>query len=120
MNLSISGDWDAWIAFFAQGAAASATESQRKVERLVALQNELRRRVQDSGRRGAAERLAGDLVGRPFVNRAEVASRYELSGQGAMNAIRALSALGILTETNTRTQLGTVFVAHEVVAVLAD
>jgi Fic family protein len=102
LELSCSGDWDAWIAFFAEGVAAAATESQQKVERLVALQSEYRRRVQEAGKRGVAERLAADLVGIPFVNRTDVMRRYRLTGQGAANAIRSLVDLGLLDPTPYR------------------
>jgi Fic family protein len=96
LELSCSGGWDAWIAFFAEGVAASATESQQKVERLVALQRELRDRVQAAGKRGVAERLAGDLVGLPYLSRTDVVRQYGLTGQGAANAIRSLVELGLL------------------------
>ncbi|HWM54889.1 MAG TPA: Fic/DOC family N-terminal domain-containing protein [Solirubrobacterales bacterium] len=96
LQLSMDGDWDAWIAFFAQGVAASAAESQDKVERLVGLQGELRSKVQSAGKRGVAERFAADLVGRPYLTQREVSQRYGLSKQGASNAIRTLLDLGIL------------------------
>jgi Fic family protein len=120
LELSCDGDWDAWIAFFAEGVAASATESQEKVERLVALQSELRARVQSAGKRGAAEQLAADLVGQPYVNRPDVAKLYSLSGQGAINAIRTLVELGIL-EPGYRTRHGMqVYRAPRVLNVLFD
>jgi Fic family protein len=96
LELSCTGDWDTWISFFATGVAAAATESQKKVEGLVALQDELRSKVQTAGKRGVAERLAADLVGLPFVGRADVVSRYAISGQGAINAINTLVDLEIL------------------------
>ncbi|HSS04803.1 MAG TPA: Fic/DOC family N-terminal domain-containing protein [Solirubrobacterales bacterium] len=102
LNLSLDGDWDAWIAFFAEGVAASAAESQSKVERLVGLQVELRSRVQSAGKRGVAERLAADLVGRPYVTQKEVSQQYELSKQGASNAIRTLLDLEILEQSGMR------------------
>jgi Fic family protein len=121
LTLSRSGNWDAWIAFFAEGVAASASESQRKVERLVALQEELRGRVQAAGKRGLAERLAADLVGRPYVSAPEVAHRFGVSKQGAHNAIRSLAELGILTRAGRRAwSNATVFVAREVVEVAAS
>jgi Fic family protein len=100
LSLSCSGDWDSWIAFFAQGVATSAAESQAKVERLVALQADYRSRVHNARKRGVAERLAGDLVGRPYITRRWVSDRYGLSHQGAINAINSLMALGILTEAD--------------------
>lgn len=121
LTLSLSGDWDTWIAFFAEGVAASASESQRKVERLVMLQEELRRRVQAAGKRGLAERLAPDLVGRPYLSAPEVAQRYGVSKQGAHNAIRSLAELGILAEAGRRAwSNATVFVAPEVVEVASS
>lgn len=102
LELSCSGDWDGWIAFFAEGVAASAAESQQKVERLVALQTDHRDRVHQAGKRGVAERLAADLVGIPYVNRTGVMRRYGLTGQGAANAIRSLVELGLLEPTPYR------------------
>jgi Fic family protein len=119
LELSCHGDWDAWIAFFAEGVAASAVESQRKVERLVALQDELRTRVQTAGKRGVSERLAADLVGLPFINRADVARRYNVSGQGAVNAINTLIELGIV-EPDHRWRGAQVWVAPAVVRLLSE
>ena len=120
LELSYTGDWDKWIAFFAEGVAASAAESQRKVERLLELQAELRSRVQRAGKRGVSERLAADLVGSPYVTRADVARRYAVSGQGAINAIRTLVELEILEPSSVRIRrAGQIFVAPEVVRSIA-
>lgn len=120
LDLSYSGRWDDWIAFFAEGVAASAAHSQRKVERLVEAQQNLRSRVQDAGKRGVAERLAADLVGLPYVSRAEVRERYSLSGQGAINAINTLVDLGILEPAKLRYSRGQLYVANDVVRILSD
>lgn len=120
LRLSCDGSWDSWIGFFADGVAASASESQTKVERLVTLQTELREMVQGARKRGAAERLAADLVGNPYVARNTVADRYDLSGQGAQNAINSLVSLGILSETELRNGRGArVFVADRVVEIIS-
>jgi Fic family protein len=119
-KLSLDGDWDAWIAFFAEGVAASAEESRAKVERLVELQAELRAAVQRAGKRGVAERLAADLVGRPYVARNSVRNLYGLSGQGAQKVINSLMAVGILKETPLRNKHGgRLFVAPQVVEVIS-
>jgi cell filamentation protein, protein adenylyltransferase len=102
LRLSFDGDWDAWIAFFAEGVAASAVESQDRVERLASMQEELRSKVQSAGKRGVAERLAADLVGRPYFTQREVSQQYELSKQGASNAIKTLLDLGIIQQSGTR------------------
>jgi Fic family protein len=121
LQLSCDGKWDAWIAFFAEGVAASAAESQQKVERLVALQAELRSRVQSARKRGVAERLAADLVGRPYVTGPAVAKSYGLTGQGAANAIRTLVDLGILAPSPLRISRGTqLYEAPDVLNVLSE
>jgi Fic family protein len=121
LQLSLSGDWDAWIAFFAEGVAASAAESQRKVERLVDLQEELRSAVQSAGRRGVAERLAADLVGRPYITLRDVVQEYELSKQGASKAIKSLLELGILESSDLRPSgKARLYVAPTVVDVAAS
>ena len=119
-ELSYSGDWDGWLKFFADGVAASAADSQRKVERLVELQQSLRSRVQTAGKRGVAERLAADLVGLPYVSRAAVRERYGLSGQGASNAIHTLVELGILELSPFRfSRGGQLYVANDVLEILS-
>jgi Fic family protein len=120
LNLSLEGDWDAWVAFFAEGVAASAVESQRKVERLVALQDELRSRVQKAGKRGVAERLAGDLIGSPYLTREDVARQYGVSGQGAHKALRTLAELGIIELVGTRSSGAHLYVAPTVVEVVSS
>lgn len=119
-ELSCTGSWDDWIAFFAEGVIASANESRQRVESLVALQEDLRERVQVAGRRGASERLAADLVGLPYVTRSDVAKRYDLSGQGAINAINVLIDLGILADAGFSLRGGRAFVAREVVSVISS
>jgi Fic family protein len=105
---------------FAEGIAAAAAESQRKVERLVQMQEVLRSRVQTAGKRGVAERLAADLVGLPYVSRADVRHRYSLSGQGAINAINTLVQLGILEPAAFRNSRGgQVYVANDVLRILS-
>jgi Fic family protein len=120
LNLSLDGDWDAWIAFFAEGVASSATESQRKVERLVELQSDFRSEVQRARKRGIAERLAGDLIGNPYVTGREVARQYGISGQGAHNALKALADLGILELGGTRSSGAHIYVAPRVVEVVSS
>ncbi len=120
LMLSLDGDWDGWIAFFAEGVAAAAAESQRKVEGLVALQDELRSRVQRAGKRGVAERLAADLIGDPYLTRQDVAHRYELSGQGAHNAIKSLVDVGILELAGSRSNGAHLYVARSVVEILSS
>jgi Fic family protein len=121
LRLSCDGDWDRWLAFFAEGVAASAAASQTKVEDLVELQQRLRATVQQAGKRGAAEQLAADLVGNPYVTGREVAARYSLSRQGALLAVKTLVELGILVDTGSLDlRSAHIYVALEVVRIVSS
>ncbi len=121
LALSCDGHWDRWVSFFAEGVAASAADSQKKVEDLVALQQRLREAVQQAGKRGAAERLAPDLVGMPYLTARDVAARHELSRQGANLTINSLVELGILSDTGaTDAHNARIYVAPEVVQIVAS
>jgi Fic family protein len=91
LTLSRTGDWDSWVHFFATGVGASADTTHERVERLLSWQQEALARVRALGISGVAERVAGELVGTPFLRANEVAQRHEVSHQGAMNALRRLA-----------------------------
>ena len=77
--------------------------------------------MREAGKRGAAEHLAADLVGRPYVDRPLVAARLGLSGQGAQNAINTLVSLDILSESGIRANSGArLYVAREVVDIVSS
>lgn len=121
LALSYEGKWDRWIAFFAEGVIASASASQQKVDDLVDLQRRLRERVQRAGRSGAAERIAADLVGTPYLTNRAVANRYGLSRPGALFAITTLAELGILKDTGTTdSRGGHIHMAPEVVRIVSS
>lgn len=121
LALSQTGDWDQWVSFFVQGVTAAAVESQRKVESLFELQENLRERVVTANKRGTAERLAASLVGRPYVNRTIVAAEFGVTGQAAYNAIKTLEELGILESAPLINRGGASFyVAYEVVDIVSS
>ena len=106
LELSCTGEWDHWLGFFAEGVAASADESEHKVEALADLQAKLRTQVQRAGKRGVSEQVAADLVGRPFVTVPGVARTYGVSDQGAAKAIKTLVGLEILAPMRVRAPHG--------------
>jgi Fic family protein len=119
LELSCTGEWDTWLRFFAEGVAASASESERKVEALVKLLKDLRARVQKAGKRGVSEQLAADLVGQPYVTVPMVARLYDVSDQGAAKAIKALVGLEIIQPIRLRGPRGAqMYAAREVLSIL--
>jgi Fic family protein len=98
LKLSKTGRWNDWVNFFAAGIHAAATGTHERVDALLSWQEEAVAHVRQAGAAGIAERLAGELIGQPILNAGHVARRHQISHQGAMNALRRLSQLGILDE----------------------
>jgi Fic family protein len=118
LQLSVAGHWSDWVQFFAAGVASAATTTHARVDVLISWQEETLARVRAERISGLAERVAGDLIGAPVLRAGQVARRHGVSHQGAMNALRRLSELGILVE---RTRNGTItFTADRVVALLSQ
>jgi Fic family protein len=98
LTLSQTGDWDAWIRFFATGVEAAATTTHERVTELLSWQEDTLARVRAAGISGVAERVAGELIGAPILRASQVARRHDVTHQAGMNALRRLAELGIVEE----------------------
>jgi Fic family protein len=116
--LSRTGDWDAWVSFFAAGVGASARSTLERVAALLDWREQTLERVRGAGVSGVAERLAGELIGGPILRASQVASRHGVTHQGAMNALRRLADLEIVAERTRRGRVS--FVAEAVVTMLGQ
>jgi Fic family protein len=96
LALSMTGDWDAWIVFFSTGVEAAAVTTRQRIEGLLTWQEQGLRAVREARVSGLAERLTADLIGLPVLRAGQVAKRYGVTHQAAMNALRRLEALGLL------------------------
>jgi Fic family protein len=116
LNLTTSGDWNSWVSFFAHGVEAGADSTRQTIEDLLAWRDEAIATVRGARSSGVTERLAGELIGAPGLTAGIVAGRHGVTHQGAMNALRRLSALGLLEETERRGRR--VFIAPAVIRIL--
>jgi cell filamentation protein, protein adenylyltransferase len=116
LDLSRSGDWDAWVGFFSTGVAAAADATRERIDELLAWRDQALATVRDGGVSGVAERLAGELIGAPVLTASRVARDHRVSHQGAMNALRRLAGLGLLREGRRRGR--TTFFADPVIELL--
>jgi Fic family protein len=117
LALSVTGDWDRWVRFFATGVGSSAETTHRRVDSLLSWQEQTLQRIREAGVSGVAERVAADLIGAPILRASQVASRHQVSHQGAMNALRRLAELGIVEERVRNGRIS--FTASEVVALIS-
>lgn len=98
-HLSQSGEWDSWVAFFAEAIRAQAEQTAAKVDELLAFQAHTRAIARDHRMRGVALEIAEGLVGRPIVTPSWAARHYEVSYPAANSAIERLVGVGLLRET---------------------
>jgi Fic family protein len=117
LELSVSGDWDGWVEFFARAVEASANDTRDRIDRLLEWQDATLSRVRAAGVVGVGERVAGELIGNPVVRATQVAQRHGVSRQGAMKALRRLDELGIVQERNRGG--GVSFSVPDVIAILS-
>ncbi|NJN82556.1 MAG: Fic family protein [Caldilineaceae bacterium] len=94
-----TGDWEAWVDFFLEGVASTASNAVGTAQRLVALFKEDAARVQSVGRSASsAIRVFNVLCQRPVITLNELSDHIGLSFPTASKSINALSDLGIVRE----------------------
>jgi Fic family protein len=96
-NLSVTGEWEPWIEFFIEAVHVESERSRGRIDRLLALQEEMSEGVRERLPRG---RLAVDVIDGiiefPVVTVADVERRYGISNQAARNAVNRLVEEGFL------------------------
>ena len=99
------GDWEGWLAFFFEGIAASAEESERTIIALASRITADRRRLLDAPRATPASyRLFEQLPLMPRFSVEQVRERLQTTFPTAGAAVRLLEEIGIVTErTGQRT-----------------
>jgi Fic family protein len=100
--VSAEGDWDSWIALFAEGIHQSAVDTGERMTALLAVQTGYRERIRDSGLRGMVVDVVDLLIGSPFVTIPMVASATGKTYQAASGAVQRLQEIGILDEIDRR------------------
>jgi Fic family protein len=93
------GDWEAWLDFFLDGVADTATSAVTTAHRLVALFEADNRRVAQSGRGAAsALRVLAALRARPVLSITHLRDGHGITFPTASKAMDSLIELGIAKE----------------------
>lgn len=98
-----TGDWEAWLTFFATGVEQTAAGAVDTVQRLVSLFKEDRERIATLGRiSGSALRVHHALQERPVDTPTRLAARTGLTLPTINSALASLSSAGIVRELTGR------------------
>lgn len=98
-----TGNWEAWLRFFAIGVEQTASGAIKTVQRLVTLFENDRERIATLGRiSGSALRLHTALQERPVDSASRLAVRTGLSMPTVNSALQSLVSLGVAREMTGR------------------
>lgn len=95
-NVSKTGDWDAWIKFFATGIEESAIDVAQRVDRILAVQEAYKGIALAEGISGIARDIIDFLPGSPVITAPAVTRFTGKTSQAAGMALRRLVSIGIL------------------------
>jgi Fic family protein len=96
-DVSATGDWNAWIQFFAEGVTSSADDVARRVDRMLAVQSRYVQIVQDANVRGVIRDIVDALVSDQVITVSMMSDRYGRTAPAVSSAIQRLVDLGILS-----------------------
>lgn len=97
------GDWEGWIDFFLEGVKMTADVAVQTAQRLAAVLDEDRQRIQEGGRAaGSALRVHDVLRRRPVTTLKEVCRSSKLSFPAASSGMKLLERAGIARELTGR------------------
>jgi Fic family protein len=93
------GDWEAWLVFFLEGVRETAEGAATTAQRLAAMFQDDRRKIEPSGRRaGSALRVHEALKARPILSLSGICDATGLSFPAASSAMDLLVESGIARE----------------------
>jgi len=114
------GDWEAWLDFFLDGVAQTATTAVQTAQRLVKLFKDDAFRIQELGRITAtALRIFDALRARPILTLKEVCKRTGISFPAAAKSMDAIIKLGLARELTGR-QRNRVFAYDQYLSILNE
>lgn len=94
-----TGDWEAWLDFFADAVIETATQAVDTVQRLLALAEEDRKRIRELGRiSGSVQVIHHAMMERPIASPVWLKSKTGLSLTTVGTSLEKLEALGIVKE----------------------
>lgn len=116
-QVSETGAFSRWVAFFAEAIRAQAESTAQQVDRLLAFQEEARRSARRHRIRGVGADLVEGLIGQPIVTPTWAAKNFGVTYQAANNGVSRLVDIGLLREI-TGGRYGRVFAADDVIRIL--
>ena len=98
LNVSATGDWQAWLDYFLTGVAEQAHDALLRIRRVRQLSDRSRRLLQERRESGNALRLLDELFTRAYMTAPMAASLLNVTSAGARQILVRLAAAGVIEE----------------------
>ena len=100
-SVRTTGDWEAWLMFFAEAVAATASQGVESIEKLAKMAEEDKASIAGLGRAtSSAERIHTALLGRPIVSSAWLSEKTGLTAATVNKALSNLEKIQIVRQLN--------------------
>ncbi|WP_302391177.1 Fic family protein [Eggerthella sinensis] len=110
MDVRRKGAWEEWLAFFLRGIAQTSEEGVASAKKIIALQNDGIRRINEARLSANHAALLDHLFESPSITKQKAARVLAVSEPTAKSVIDNLCALGILKDATPRSQRNKRFV----------
>ncbi|MBF0133308.1 MAG: Fic family protein [Magnetococcales bacterium] len=102
-SVRLTGDWEAWLDFFAEAVIATATQAVEAAKQLADLAGEDRKRIVDLGRAStSAHQVHRAMMGHPIATSGWLSDKTGLTPATVNKALERLERLGIIRELTKR------------------
>ena len=104
-GVRLSGDWEAWLNFFAEAVIVTATQAVDTARQLIDLANEDRDRISGLGRAAASTlRVHRALLERPITSSGWLTEKTDITPATVNKCLRNLEHLKIVRELTSRSR----------------
>ena len=104
-SVRLSGDWEAWLNFFAEAVIATATQAVDTARQLINLANEDRDRISGLGRAAVSTlRVHRALLERPITSSGWLTEKTDITPATVNKCLRHLENLEIVRELTSRSR----------------
>ncbi len=117
LAVSQKGEWEGWIRFFLRAVATQARDAIKRSDKLLALWQSYRSRMQEARASALLLQLVDDLFSYPVLTNPRVTERLAITPRSAQLNIEKLVAAGILKEA-TGQRRNRVYIAPEIINII--
>lgn len=119
LGVSLSGDWDPWLAFFLEGISQQSADAIARTQRLFRLRERYHTKLHLSRSSALPLRLVDRLFEQPAITVAQAQGFLGVTRRAASLNIEKLVRAGILREATGRSR-NRIFVSDDILALVGD